>query len=151
MAAGFTVKKTNIDILQNYLNKEFNKVIKDLDFNKKIVADAIISSTAINENFYKEINLIAPFGPGNPQPNFILEKVKVCKYKIINNKHLNLTLISKNNKFINAICFNAMNSKLEPYLTNHKKYTLNILGRINANEWKGRKKMQFMIKDIAIN
>ena len=94
-----------------------------------IYIDAKILPSALNENFFNEIDLLSPFGSGNHDPSFVIENMKVFKSKIIQNKHINSILVSKDNKFINTICFNAKNTELESYL-NDKKKIINIAGKI---------------------
>mgnify|MGYP000338994698 CR=1 FL=1 len=100
--------------------------------NNTIYIDAKILPSALNESFFNEIDLLSPFGPGNYDPSFMIENVKVLKYKIIQNKHINSILISKDRKSINAICFNAKNTELESYLCEKKK----ILNNMNKKQIK---------------
>ena len=37
-----------------------------------------------------------------------------------------------------------------PYLTKSYKKELNIAGKITLNEWQGKKKIQFIIQDVAL-
>ena len=115
-----------------------------------IYIDAKILPSALNESFFNEIDLLSPFGPGNYDPSFMIENVKVLKSKIIQNKHINSILISKDRKSINTICFNAKNTELESYLCEKKKI-LNIVGKLSLNNWLGKKQVQFIINDISIN
>ena len=50
--------------------------------------DSIIAPSALNENFYGEINLLAPYGSGNAEPKFVIENLKVIRSNIVANKHI---------------------------------------------------------------
>ena len=150
MAAGFTIYKKNITALKEFLNLTFIKLMSDKIIKNTIYIDAKILPSALNESFFNEIDLLSPFGPGNYDPSFMIENVKVLKFKIIQNKHINSILISKDHKSINAICFNAKNTELESYLCKKKKI-LNIVGKLSLNNWLGKKQVQFIINDISIN
>ena len=150
MAAGFTIYKKNITALKEFLNLTFIKLMNKEILKNTIYIDAKILPSALNESFFNEIDLLSPFGPGNYDPLFMIENVKVLKSKIIQNKHINSILISKDRKSINTICFNAKNTELESYLCEKKKI-LNIVGKLSLNNWLGKKQVQFIINDISIN
>ena len=150
MAAGFTIYKKNITALKEFLNFTFIKLMNKEILKNTIYIDAKILPSALNESFFNEIDLLSPFGPGNYDPSFMIENVKVLKYKIFQNKHINSILISKDRKSINTICFNAKNTELESYLCEKKKI-LNIVGKLSLNNWLGKKQVQFIINDISIN
>ena len=150
MAAGFTIYKKNITALKEFLNLTFIKLMSKEILKNTIYIDAKILPSALNESFFNEIDLLSPFGPGNYDPSFMIENVKVLKSKIIQNKHINSILISKDRKSINTICFNAKNTELESYLCEKKKI-LNIVGKLSLNNWLGKKQVQFIINDISIN
>ena len=150
MAAGFTIYKKNITALKEFLNLTFIKLMSKEMLKNTIYIDAKILPSALNESFFNEIDLLSPFGPGNYDPSFMIENVKVLKSKIIQNKHINSILISKDRKSINTICFNAKNTELESYLCEKKKI-LNIVGKLSLNNWLGKKQVQFIINDISIN
>ena len=150
MAGGFTMHKKNIAALKEFLNLTFLKIMKKEKLNNTIFVDAKILPSALNESFFNEINLLSPFGPGNHDPSFMIENLRIFKSKVIQNKHINSILISKNNKFFNTICFNAKDTELESYL-NDKKKIINIVGKLSLTNWLGKNKVQFIINDISIN
>ena len=149
MAAGFTIDKKRIDDLKKYLNEIFFKKMKKKIITDKILIDAIISPSALNSNFYEEMNLMKPFGPGNSKPTFLIESLNVYKSTVLNNKHISSILVSKNKTYINAISFNSYGTLIHDYLMQKSK-KINLVGKLNLNEWKGKKNIQLIIDDIAI-
>ena len=112
--------------------------------------DTIIAPSALNENFYKEINILGPFGSGNTEPKFLLENIKVISSKIINNDHI-VSVLSGNDGFIfKGFTWNGANGPLEPYLNKKNKRKINIVGKMRLNEWQGRKNIEFIIEDISL-
>ena len=59
-------------------------------------------------------------------------------------------MYGKNGEVIKGIAFNSKGGILEGYLTKSNKKTLNLAGKITLNEWRGEKKVEFIIIDIAI-
>ena len=147
MAAGFTLRKINLNIFENFISKDF---LSTSSYNKNIYGyDAEISSIAFNKDFYNDIEKIAPFGTGNPLPTFLFKDLKVIKTKVLNKKHISLILKSKIGFTINSISFNTVNSKIGEYLLNYKK-NLNVLGQINENFWNNKKTLQLTIRDLIL-
>ena len=147
MAAGFTLKKSNLENFKNFLLKESSK--KNFFSNNIFTYDAQISSQAFNKDFYEDINKLEPFGTGNPNPIFLFKDLKVVKINILKNKHLSVILKSKIGFSIKSISFNSLNTKVGEYLLNYKK-TFNVLGKINENIWNNKKGLQLTIQDIII-
>ena len=113
--------------------------------------DTVIAPSALNEKFYEEINYLAPFGSGNNEPKFMIENLKVIKSDIIADKHIKSILSGKDGTIFKSIAFNAKNSKLEMILNKNYRKNFNIAGKISLNDWNGKKNIEFIIEDIALN
>ena len=147
MAAGFTLKKDNLKIFEDFILKNF--LVMGVSTNYTLNYDAEISSLAFNKNFFDDIKKIEPFGTGNPVPTFFIKDLKIIKTTILNNKHISSILKSKIGFSINSISFNSVNSKIGEYLLNYKK-DLNVLGQINENFWNNKKTLQLVVRDLII-
>ena len=102
------------------------------------------------ENFFHDINLLSPFGSGNAEPTFVIEKVKVVNCFVLAEKHLKVIMCGRNGDVVEAIAFNSKGGALEGYLSKSYKKELNIAGQITLNEWQGKKKLEFIIQDVAL-
>ena len=147
MAAGFTLKKSNLKNFENFVLKDFIKT--GTIHNNIFLYDAEVSSLAFNKDFYLDIKKLEPFGTANPEPILLLKGLKVIKSKIMNNKHVSLILKSKTGFSIKSISFNSVNNKVGEYLLNYKN-DFNVLGQINENIWNNKKTLQLKIKDIIL-
>ena len=147
MAAGFTLKKNKIINFKDFILKDYSDT--GLLWSNNFTYDSEVSSLAFNEDFYRDIKKLEPFGVGNPVPTFLLKDLKVIKTKILNNKHISLILKSKTGFSINSISFNSVNNKVGEYLINYKN-TLNVLGQINENFWNNKKTLQMTIRDVIL-
>jgi len=147
MAAGFTLKKENLELFQSFVIKNFleSGAVKDQIFNY----DSEISSSAFNENFFNDIKKIEPFGVGNPVPTFYFRDMRIIKKKVLDNKHISFILKSKIGFSIKAISFNSVNNKIGQYLLNYKK-DLNVIGQINENFWNNKNTLQLTISDLVL-
>ena len=147
MAAGFTLKKNNLKVFENFILKDFldRGVSRDNIFSY----DAEVSSLAFNEDFYNDIKKLEPFGTGNHTPIFLFKDLKVIKATILTKKHISLILKSRIGFSIKSISFNSVNSKIGEYLLNYKN-NLNVLGQINENIWNNKKNLQLTITDVIL-
>ena len=151
MAGGFTLKKEKISIFRDFLIKNYEKLNIDTSKNMNLYLDSIIAPTALNENFFDEINYLAPFGSGNSEPKFVIENIKVISSNIVSNKHIKSVLCGNDGYIFKAFTWNGVDSPLEAFLIRKNKKLINIAGRMRLNEWKGKKKVEFQIEDISIN
>ncbi len=149
MAAGFTIKEANISKFTDYLVKNFEK--KKIDTNKynDLYFDSIIAPSALNEDFFDEINYLAPFGSGNSEPKFIIENLKVISSTFVGDNHIKSILCGKDGSTFYAFTWNAKNSQLEPFLDKKNKKRINIGGKMRMNQWNGKKNIEFLIEDIS--
>ena len=113
--------------------------------------DSIIAPSALNEDFFDEINSLAPFGAGNSEPKFVIENIKVISADIVGEYHIKSILIGKDGFVFKGFVRNGKNSPLEPFLNKKNKKKINIAGRMHQNQWRGEKKVEFMIEDIALD
>ena len=147
MAAGFTIKKNNIKILDDFIQKDFSYKINNHDLTCKY--DFELSSSTINNNFINDIKKLGPFGNFNPMPIFLFKNLKIIKTKILDDKHVSVILKPSLGRSIKAICFNCMISNTGKYLLTYKK-NINVIGQIYENIWNNKRSIQLNIKDILI-
>ena len=151
MAAGFTIEENKIEEFKNFINNRFSKVKKDLEKNNILFFDSKISPSALNEDFFSEINSLSPFGSGNPEPRFVIENLKLLKSSIVGEKHIKALLSAPDGSVIKSVTFNAVKTNLETYLLSKNQKKINIVGKLSLNEWKGQKNVEFIIDDISVN
>ena len=151
MAGGFTIKEEKIPLLRDFLISNFSKLNLNLSQSLNLHLDTIIAPSALNEEFYEEINSLAPFGSGNSEPKFVIENIKVISQKIVADSHIKLILSGKDGSVFKGFIWNGKNSPLEPFINKKYKKPINIAGKMRLNEWRGEKNVEFLIEDISIN
>ena len=148
MAAGFTIKKKNINILDDFIQKDFLK--KNSNIKNTNNFDAEITTSAINLDFMKELNKLGPFGNFNHLPFFLIRNVKIIKTDIINKKHVSAIIKpDRGGSSIKTICFNCLTNEIGKYLLTYNK-KINIIAQIHENFWNNKKTIQLNIKDIIL-
>ena len=103
MAAGFTMKKNNIKLFDNFIQNDFLKKNSYIEDTNKY--DFEISSTALRSKFISDINKLGPFGNFNFLPIFFIRNLRVIKFNVINNRHISTIMKPNTGASIRAICF----------------------------------------------
>ena len=151
MAGGFTLMEENIPMFRDFLIKDFEKTFKDYSKNANLYIDTIIAPSALNEEFFSEVNSLSPFGSGNPEPRFVIEDLELLKSSIVGEKHIKSLLSARDGSVVKSVTFNAIKTDLETYLLSKKRKKINIFGKLSLNEWKGQRNVEFIIDDISVN
>ena len=147
MAAGFTMKKNNIKLLDDFIQNDYSKKISNSKNLNKY--DMQLSLSAIKSKFMNEINKLGPFGNFNFTPVFLIRNLRIIKFNIINNKHVSVIIKSDAGASIKAMCFNCLNTKIGHYLLSYKK-KINILAQIHENIWNNKKTIKLNIRDLIL-
>jgi single-stranded-DNA-specific exonuclease len=147
-AAGFELKSDNLRAMSDALN-EYAKDSENITDEKIIDIDALLAFDDINENTYREISMLAPFGSMNPTPIFYSKRLKVVNNETSGaGKHLKLRL--GNDKSTNWLICNAWRRGHES-----DKYPVNsyvdVAYTISMDEWMGRKGITLVAEDIKLS
>jgi single-stranded-DNA-specific exonuclease len=151
MAAGFSIQKDKISEFEKFIIKSYEKTNLDISKSMNLYLDSIIAPSALNEDFFNEINILAPFGSGNNEPKFVIENLNLINSQFVGINHIKSILQGKDGTVFNTFTANAKDGPLEPFLTTKNKKKINIAGKMKLNEWSGKKKIEFIIEDISID
>lgn len=147
-AAGMTLNLEKKNEFLNYIYAYDNIV----EQNNIEYFDMTINTGYVNIDTINEIEKLGPFGMGNPEPLFHIENVQFNSKKIINNKHIMVSIkndISGQN--IDGMIFNAMENNIGLQIINSDKTdTFNLICLIKTNTYRGYTKPQIIIKDIIL-
>ena len=149
MAAGFTMNKANIKLLDDFIQKDYLKKIPNREnFNKY---DFQLPFSGIKTKLINNINKLGPFGNYNFLPIFLINNLKIIKHNIIDDRSLSVILkpLLGSGPSIKGVCFNCLNTNMGHYLLYYKK-KINIIAQIKENIWNNKKSIQLIIKDIII-
>ena len=108
-AAGFTIPIKNIELFKRKINEYAKKILKEDDFVKIINIDKQIPMQKMSYEFFKTIELLKPFGFGNPIPTFQTKNVLLENIKFIgeNKNHIMFDLKQKGFVIKNAVWFGS--------------------------------------------
>jgi len=150
MAAGFTINMSKIIEFKEFVFRKFTSVNVNLGEKNNYYFDAEIAPSAVNIEFFEKINILAPFGSGNPEPRFVIKDVKLVNSKIVGEKHIKSILVGSDSTTLKAISFNTVETELGSYLLKKNIKPFNIAGKLSLNEWRGQRNVEFIIDDISV-
>ena len=151
MAGGFSIKIENIEKFKEFAFRKIRNINQDLTVEKPLLLDSVIAPSAVNFDFYKKVELLSPFGSGNPEPKFVVENLRTINGKIVGETHIKSVLLGEDGSTIKSIAFNAIESDLAGYLLKKNNKSFNIAGKLSLNEWRGQSNVEFIIDDISVN
>jgi single-stranded-DNA-specific exonuclease len=142
-AAGFTLQARRLKKFREDIEKEADRQLHSKDLVPTICVDSELPLRAINLKLVRQINALAPFGEGNPEPVFMASSVRVLNSRIVGNMHLKLRL-GQGDQVLDAIGFR---------LGNHhplkKGASINALFTPEINRWQGNESVQLKVVDLA--
>ncbi len=146
MAAGFSVRTEKIAELKKALEKSAEKQIAEKDLIRSLKIDCELDLPIVNKMLFDEIQTLAPFGMGNPEPTFVSTDVVVKSFKLLgkDRTHLKLQVQQNESELFDAIGF-GLSSFAEKLKPDDK---IDIAYTIDENVWNGNAKLQLKIKDI---
>jgi single-stranded-DNA-specific exonuclease len=146
-AAGMTLEIDKINALREKFEEVVASTINPEYLVPEEIIDAEISFKDITQSFYNILLQMEPFGPENMRPQFLIKNVADTGYsKIVKEDHLRFVL-RKDDITLTGIGFN-MADKF-PLL--QMKKPVDLLCKIDENEWQGNKSLQLRIIDFRLS
>ncbi|MGB8984874.1 MAG: single-stranded-DNA-specific exonuclease RecJ [Anaerolineales bacterium] len=143
-AAGFTVKNENLPELVARLKQIAKDQLGARDLRQTLSADAEVPLSELNFEMLKHLAYLEPTGYGNPEPVFVSRDVKVKFARTVgaDGKHLKLTFEDPGGATYDSIGFRMghLKADLPP--------RVDVLYRLEANEFNGRTTLQLNLKDL---
>ncbi len=109
---------------------------------------AIIGSGTASPELIEQIEAAGPFGAGAPAPRFAIPAARIRFAKPAGETHLRLT-VDNGSGPIDMIAFRAFESDLGAALLNHAGQSFHFAGRLEIDEWGGRRKAKLQLEDAA--
>lgn len=148
MAAGLTVRPDGIEALRAYLNAALAGEQADAEALDGVEIDALIDPGAATRALFDDFERLAPFGPANPEPLFALSGVQAREPVQMNGGHVRCRLVGADGASVRAIAWRCADLPTGRALLAGQG-GLNVAGRLKADDWNGRKGVQFEIEDVA--
>lgn len=149
MAGGCTIRREKLEDFKSFITNSVKEDIKNIGIQYFKYYDICISLNAVNKNLLDEIEVISPFGVGNPEPVFRIDNLRVLNPLLRAEKHVSCFLYSSSKK-VKAIAFGAFFNDLGKFLLSNPKNVFSIICKLKSNFFLGEKSVQCVIEDILV-
>lgn len=147
MAAGMTLEARNISKLHERLSLLAKERIRPEDYVPLKWAEGELDAEQIGADLIEQLEILAPFGVGNPQPLFIVKEMPVARIQRMGREQEHVKLyLNRKNGILSAVGF-RMGDQADG-LTPHGR--IRLLGELEMNEWNGHRAPQIIIRDMEV-
>lgn len=141
-AGGFAIHEENILPFAKEFNSIAKKYFEEIPHHKETHVDDEISFKDINISLVKEIELLSPFGIGNPSPLFFTKGVVIEHIQVIGSNHIKMEL-SHDGVHRNGIAWRMLGNPALIQGTH-----IDIVYSLEINTYKGVSSVQLIIKEV---
>ena len=150
-AAGITFDNHKKEEIETFFRNQIREQVDINNIQPYKNIDMEVNAQEVNWDLYDVFYKLAPFGMNNSIPVFLVRKLRIVDIKVIgaDKKHIKLKLSSEAQigmpLLIDAIGFNFGNIVDEL----HRNDIVDLVFRLEVNEWNGNRELQLNIVDIA--
>ncbi len=147
LAAGLSVTRENLPAFIEKINEYARENLSEKDMVPTIETDCEIAFSDIHLALAESLQLLEPYGVGNPIPMFVCRGVNLADISgISDGKHTRFTF-GNTNKTVSGMYFSNSPDSLGLYVGDK----VDILFSLDINEWQDRKSVQLIVRDIKIS
>ena len=147
-AAGFTIAEESILAFRARLSSLVMESMGPDGFVRTLTVDCAVELDDLTPDFVLEIEKLAPFGQGNPEPRLGARGLEVVSSRVVGNNHLKLMLRGRSGAAFDAIAFKR-GSLQGTVVRKGARVAAVFTPRINA--WNGKTTVELEIRDLKID
>ena len=137
-AAGLSIKEENVEKFRIM----FDKALEDAgQYEQKLTIDCKVKLENITDELISELDMLAPYGIGNPEPVLLSTDVEVISQRIFKDKHLGFK-VKNGDKTYDAIWFNLKEPSNIPK-------RIDMVFTPEFNQWNGKKDIRLRVADLS--
>ncbi|MFN2256868.1 MAG: single-stranded-DNA-specific exonuclease RecJ [Desulfuromonadaceae bacterium] len=140
-AAGLSIEAHNVEHFAQAVEEYTHQVLSPEQLIPRATYDLELPLDDISAGLYEELQALAPFGMGNPEPVFLCRNLNVQQAGVVGKNHLRFR-VQQGGYSLPCIAFGCA-PKIEML-----QGRVDILFQIDTNTWQGRTSLQLKVKDI---
>ncbi len=136
MAAGFTIRHDYIPILEDALEDDF-KALSPAVFKRVLKADLELPLSLVTPQLLELLNVLKPFGTGNPEPRFFVRNVTLSSKRLVGKTqdHVALSFVTPDLSHpVRGIAFKMR----DDFATYKLGDVVDLIFTVRPNEFRGR-------------
>lgn len=150
MAAGLSVAEDRVEDLKIFLRDHMRCAVQEAVTGRSLKIDAVIALSGITAALIDEIDLVGPFGAGNPAPHFAVPDVDLVKADRVGETHVRCIFKSADGKSLKAMAFRQADEPLGQTLLSGIGRRFHIAGKVKKDTWAGGGKVEMTLDDAAL-
>lgn len=147
LAAGLSVERDKLKAFRDKINEYARENLSEEDMIPTLEADAEIDFTDISLRFAEELQILEPYGVGNPTPAFVLKNVYVSEITPVSDGKHTRFVFTDGNSYVSAMYFTTSPKQTGVFAGDK----VDVLFTVDINEWMGRRSVQLIVKDVKLS
>ncbi len=140
LAAGISIRREQFEDFRRHFNAVAAEVLREVDLRPVQPVDAWVDLTDLNDELWKVLRSLRPFGTGHAEPVWAVQSAKVEDVRILKEKHLKLR-VSANGVEMEAIGFNMAERTLPDG-------PVDLAFHLRKNTYRGQGTLQLQLSDF---
>jgi single-stranded-DNA-specific exonuclease len=147
MAAGLTLRPANLPEFRDFLCRRLSAEMVVATEADAVEIDALVAPGAARA-MLSDFQVLAPFGPGNPEPTVALADVRPDRPMALRGGHVRVDLVDAAGHRIKAVAWRSADTPLGQRLLAGGG-SVHVAGKLKLDDWKGRDGVEIEIEDAA--
>jgi single-stranded-DNA-specific exonuclease len=144
-AAGINVNEESIVPLRAELNRIAGEILKPDELIPSLRVDIQTTLDLLEDDLPRWLDMLSPFGYGNPQPVFLARDLKIVGYpSVVGGNHLRFK-VRQGGKTMAAIGFGLGHLARE---LSTGTQGVRLVFTVEENEWQGKRQLQLRVRDL---
>jgi single-stranded-DNA-specific exonuclease len=149
MAAGFRLERGKQENLIGFLRERLAGPVAQAGSMRTLSIDGALAAGGANTELMDQLDRAGPYGPGHPEPRFVLPAHRLARVRTLKGGHLRCTLRAQDGARIEACAFRIGDTPLAKLLLDGEGQTLHVAGHLRRTSWQGRESIELLIEDAA--
>jgi single-stranded-DNA-specific exonuclease len=149
MAAGLSLSRGQLEPAMARLSELLGRQGAGALGPRDLALDGLLMPGAATAELCEALELAGPFGMGAPAPRFAFPDCAIRHLRRVGEGHLKIALSDGMGAALDAIAFGAFEGPLGPALEGAGGARFHVAGRIETNDWNGRRTVQLRLEDAA--
>jgi single-stranded-DNA-specific exonuclease len=150
MAAGFSFRAGREAEVHAFLEERLRHAAL-LPAAADLMVEGAINVVAAQPALAHEVGRLAPFGPGNEEPIFVVQRARVVKADRVGKEGATIRAIveGEDGGRLKTICFRAKDGPLAQALLAQDRLPMHLCGYLRAEQWNGHTSASLQVVDAA--
>jgi single-stranded-DNA-specific exonuclease len=146
MAGGLSLEPAQVPAFDAWMVAHMAQFSAERTAALELKIDAVLAPGAASPALVDQIAQIGPFGIGSPEPVFALQSVHVTGVRQVGANHVRFIAEDAGGR-LECIAWRATDTPLGHVLTNGAR--VHLTGKLKADEWNGRRRVQLDVTDAV--